>query len=249
MLIKLSAGYTDGAVTAEFAGQCSSMWHGFHSHSRVHVYEAYVFDLQHDQKPRLGSMQRPQHPQSQGGPLGGQGPSRLQPQGSDRLQPQPHNPFAGLQPQGGDRQPQSSDRQQQQQPGLSNFQQHQIQQAYNSLMQQKQHLPSDEANPHHMSDSSYPVQPVPSRAGPNNMLSLPSYRILPSLTSNDLDTIMKLRQQLSGENGLLTRLSSFMQAQRSTDQRTMAGTATLLSPHPFLETPSDHATVTCLVVA
>ena len=56
------------------------------------------------------------------------------------------------------------------------------------------------------------------------MLALPSYRILPSLTSNDLDTIMKLRQQLSGENGLLTRLSSFMQAQRSTDQRTMPGT-------------------------
>jgi len=195
-----------------------------------------VFDLQRDQKPRLGSMQRPQHPQSQGGPLGGHGPSRLQPQGSDRSQSQPHNPFAGLQSQGGNRQPQGSDRQQQQQPGLSNFQQHQIQQAYNNLMQQKQHPPSDEANPHHMSESSYPVQPVPSRAGPNNMLSLPSYRILPSLTSNDLDTIMKLRQQLSGENGLLTRLSSFMQAQRSTDQRTMAGIATLLSPHPFLET-------------
>ena len=186
----------------------------------------WLFDLQRDQKPRLGSMQRPQHPQSQGGPLGGQGPSRLQPQGSDRLQPQPHNPFAGLQPQG-------SDRQQQQQPGLSNFQQHQIQQAYNNLMQQKQHLPVDEANPHHMSDSTYPVQPVPSRAGPNNMLSLPSYRILPSLSSNDLDTIMKLRQQLSGENGLLTRLSSFMQAQRSTDQCTMAGVGSLLSPHPF----------------
>jgi len=172
--------------------------------------------------------------------LGGQGPSRLQPQGSDRLQPQPHTLFAGLQPQGGDRQPQGSDRQQhqQQQPGLSNFQQHQIQQAYNNLMQPKQHLPSDEAaNPHHMSDSTYPVQPVPSRAGPNNMLSLPSYRILPSLSSNDLDTIMKLRQQLSGENGLLTRLSSFMQAQRSTDQRTMAGMGALLSPYPFLETP------------
>lgn len=204
------------------------------------MYEADVFDLQRDQKLRLGSMQRPQHPQSQGGPLAGQGPSRLQPQGSDRPQPQPHNPFAG--PQGSDRQPQGSDRQQQQ-PRLSNFQQHQIQQAYNNLMQQKQHLPSDEANPHHMSESSYPVQPVPSRAGPNNMLSLPSYRILPSLTSNDLDTIMKLRQQLSGENGLLTRLSSFMQAQRSTDQRTMAGITTLLSPHPFLKTPSDHATV------
>ncbi|KAA6419351.1 MAG: nitrogen regulatory P-II [Trebouxia sp. A1-2] len=189
---------------------------------RESPFETMKHQQQRDQKPRLGSMQRPQHPQSQGGPLGGQGPSRLQPQGSNRPQPQPHNPFAGLQPQGGDRQPQGSDRQQQQ-PGLSNFQQHQIQQAYNNLMQHKQHLPSDEANPHHMSDSSYPVQPVPSRAGPNNMLSLPSYRILPSLTSNDLDTIMKLRQQLSGENGLLTRLSSFMQARRSTDQRTMAG--------------------------
>ncbi len=212
------------------------------------MYEAYVFDLQRDQKPRLGSMQRPQHPQSQGGALGGQGPSRLQPQGSDRLQPQSHNLFSGLQPQGGDRQPQGSDRQQQQ-PGLSNFQQHQIQQAYNNLMQQKQHLPSDEANPHHMSDSSYPVQPVPSRAGPNNMLSLPSYRILPSLSSNDLDTIMKLRQQLSGENGLLTRLSSFMQAQRSTDQRTMAGMGALLSPHPFLYTLSDlDMVIFCLVI-
>ena len=78
------------------------------------------------------------------------------------------------------------------------------------------------------------------------MLSLPSYRILPSLSSNDLDTIMKLRQQLSGENGLLTRLSSFMQAQRSTDQRTMAGMGALLSP---LDSPADHAIVIfCLVV-
>ena len=67
------------------------------------------------------------------------------------------------------------------------------------------------------------------------MLSLPSYRILPSLTMNDLDTIMKLRQQLSGKNGLLTRLSGFMQVQRSTYQRTMTGTVTLLPPHPFLE--------------
>jgi hypothetical protein len=81
------------------------------------------------------------------------------------------------------------------------------------------------------------------------MLSLPSYRILPSLSSNDLDTIMKLRQQLSGENGLLTRLSSFMQAQRSTDQRTMAGMGALLSSQPFLETPSDHKIVIfCLVM-
>ncbi|DBA88660.1 TPA: hypothetical protein ACH3X2_000297 [Trebouxia sp. C0005] len=201
-----------------------------HCRSRVHMYEAYFIDLQHDQQPHLGNAQRLQHPHSQRGPQGGQGPSRLQPQGGDRLQPQTHNPFAGLQPQGGDRQPQGSDRQlqgsnrqQQQQPGLSNFQQHQIQQAYNSLMQQKQHLPTDEANPHHMSDSSCSVQPGPCRAGPSNMLSLPSYRILPSLTMNDLDTIMKLRQQLSGKNGLLTRLSGFMQVQRSTYQRTMTG--------------------------
>lgn len=74
-----------------------------------------------------------------------------------------------------------------------------------------------------VSEAQYPLQPVPSRLGPNSVLSLPPYRMPPALTNHDLDTIVKLRQQLSGENGLLTRLSSFMQAQRSTDQRQIAG--------------------------
>ena len=168
-----------------------------------------VCNLQREQKPqRMGGMQRP-HPH---GPSTGQASLRLQSSG----------PFTAH---GGDRQPQGNEKQlqSQQSAGLSNFQQHQIQQAYNNLMQQKQQLSVDEVPPSQASESIYPLQPVPSRVGPNNMLTLPSYRILPTLTSNDLDTIMKLRQQLSGENGLLTRLSSFMQAQRTTDQHPLPG--------------------------
>ena len=125
--------------------------------------------------------------------------------------------------------PQSGHSQPLKQPtGLSQFQQHQIQQVYANLMQHPKPPQSEEGPSRNQgqpqNEPNYPLQPVPSRLGPNSGLSLPSYnRMLPQLTTNDLDTIVKLRQQLSGENGLLTRLSSFMQAQRSTDQRHIAG--------------------------
>ena len=125
--------------------------------------------------------------------------------------------------------PQSGHSQPPKQPtGLSQFQQHQIQQVYANLMQHPKQPQSEEGPSRNQgqpqNEPNYPLQPVPSRLGPNSGLSLPSYnRMLPQLTTNDLDTIVKLRQQLSGENGLLTRLSSFMQAQRSTDQRHIAG--------------------------
>ena len=178
------------------------------------------------------------HRASRQGPLPSQGGlPRLKSRDSDPRQLHCHNPFSGLQSQGHDRQPQhvgpherqqAGPQSQQQAQGLSHYQHHQIQQAYNTLMQHKQQLSADEGPSHQPPhEPAYPLQPVPSRPGPNSMLSLPSYRILPALTSNDLDTIMKLRQQLSGENGLLTRLSSFMQAQRSSDHRPMPGPSSL----------------------
>lgn len=184
----------------------------------------------------MGSLHRVSGP----APLPSQGGlPRLKSRESDPRQLRSHGHFSGLQPQGNDRQPHQMglDRQpgpqlQQQPQGLSKYQHHQIQQAYNTLMQHKQQLSGEEGPSSQGPEPNYPLQPVPSRPGPNNMLSLPSYRILPSLTSSDFDTIMKLRQQLSGENGLLTRLSSFMQAQRSSDQRPMPGLPSL-SHHLF----------------
>lgn len=154
--------------------------------------------------------------------------------------PQPNPLGAWANPQSGDKRPHShmSDSPQQpghaqaghsqpsQQPsGLSQFQQHQIQQVYANLMKSPQHEdPPLRSQGQPQTDPSYPLQPVPSRLGPNSVLSLPSYtRMMPQLTTNDLDTIVKLRQQLSGENGLLTRLSSFMQAQRTTDPPQIPG--------------------------
>ena len=167
---------------------------------------------------RLGSMHRgASHVPPHHAPLPSQGPlPRLTSRDSEpRLQS--HSHFSGLQPQGIDRQPQ-------QPQGLSNYQHHQIQQAYNALMQHKQQLSAEEAPgsgmdlgpAHPVSEPAYPLQPVPSRPGPNNMLGLPGYRSLPSMTSSDYDTIMKLKEQLSG-------LTSFMQAQRSSEQRPMPG--------------------------
>ena len=41
--------------------------------------------------------------------------------------------------------------------------------------------------------------------------------------NHDPDNIVKMRQQLTGKDGLLTCLSSFMQAQRTTDRRQIPG--------------------------
>ena len=173
---------------------------------------------------RMDSMHRvagpAPHPQ---GPLPSQGVlQRLKSRDSDPRQLQSHGHFSGLLPQGIDRQPHHASQSQHPQ-GLSNFQHHQIQQAYNALMHHKQQLPPEEATFHPQTcDPPYPLQPVPSRPGPNNMLGLPGYRPQPSITPSDLDTIMKLKQQLSG-------LSSFMQAHRSSDQRAMPGTSLCMS--------------------
>ncbi|KAL3156040.1 PSII 6.1 kDa protein [Trebouxia sp. C0010 RCD-2024] len=166
---------------------------------------------------RLGIMHRGagHAPPHQAPPPSQAGLPRLTSRDSDPRQLQAHTHFSGLQSQGTDRQPQ-------QPQGLSNYQHHQIQQAYNALMQHKQQLSAEEGSslglgpPHPMSEPAYPLQPVPSRPGPNNMLGLPGYRALPSMTSSDYDTIMKLKEQLSG-------LTSFMQAQRSSEQRSMPG--------------------------
>lgn len=176
---------------------------------------ACVAVLQREQmSQRMGGLHRgaghAPHPQAP--PPSQGGAPRLNSRDSDPRQLQPHAHFSGLQPQGIDRQPQ-------QPQGLSNYQHHQIQQAYNALMQHKQQLSTEEGavSGHPISEPAYPLQPVPSRPGPNNMLGLPSYaRALPSMTSNDYDTIMKLKEQLSG-------LTSFMQAQRSSEQRPMPG--------------------------
>lgn len=174
--------------------------------------------LQRDQmSQRLGIMHRGagHAPPHQAPPPSQAGLPRLTSRDSDPRQLQAHTHFSGLQSQGTDRQPQ-------QPQGLSNYQHHQIQQAYNALMQHKQQLSAEEGSslglgpPHPMSEPAYPLQPVPSRPGPNNMLGLPGYRALPSMTSSDYDTIMKLKEQLSG-------LTSFMQAQRSSEQRSMPG--------------------------
>ena len=155
-------------------------------------------------------------PQSQA-PLPSQGGlQRLKSRDSDPRQLQSHGYFSGLLPQGMDRQPQHASQSQHPQ-GLSDFQQHQLQQAYHTLMQHKQQLPAEEGPFHPQAcEPPYPLQPVPSRPGPNNMLGLPGYRPQPSITPSDLDYIMKLKQQLSG-------LTSFMQAQRASDLRGMPG--------------------------
>ena len=142
-----------------------------------------------------------------------------------------HGHFSGLLPQGIDRQPQHAGQSQHPQ-GLSNFQQHQIQQAYHALMQHKQQLPVEEGPFHPQAcDPPYPLQPVPSRPGPNNMLGLPGYRPQPSILPSDLDTIMKLKQQLSG-------LTSFMQAHRSSDQRAMPGASLCVTLSVLLSVPT-----------
>ena len=167
---------------------------------------------------RLGSMHRgASHVRPQQAPPPSHGPPHRLTSRDSEARIQSHSHCSGLQPQGIDRQPQ-------QPQGLSNYQHHQIQQAYNALMQHKQQLSAEEAPgsgmglapPHPVSEPAYPLQPVPSRPGPNNMLGLPGYRSLPSMTSSDYDTIMKLKEQLSG-------LTSFMQAQRSSEQRPMPG--------------------------
>lgn len=169
--------------------------------------------LQHEQMSQgIGNMHRGSghapHPQS---PLPSPGGlPRLDSQDSELRQLQSHAHFSGLQPQGVDRQPH-------QPQGLSNYQRHQIQQAYNALMQHKQQLSAEEAlglglsQP--VSEPAYPLQSVPSQPGPNNM---PGNRALPSMTSSNCDTIMKLKEQLSA-------LTNFMQAQRSSEQRPMPG--------------------------